>query len=178
MHRSADIAVGNIIDPQFYTQSYSLQPSTFTRQATLLQQIKMGVKGLKWYMRNHYLDVPGFVYQPVMGPLIIDGCGIMYDLYEACKLDWRIGGRYAIFKKKVTEFFRTLVDSGIRPVVVMDGLDLDAMKFKTLCQRKKDNIRIIRQGLVQWTDKIDTPVSPLFMIEVFLEAVREAGVTK
>ena len=98
----------------------------------------MGVKGLKTFMTTHYLDSldSDCYYEPLKGYLVIDGYGIMYDLYQKYKLDLRVGGRYPIFKQEVVKFLRSLVDSHLTPVVVVDGLELDDMKFATLCGRK------------------------------------------
>ena len=133
----------------------------------------MGIKGLQWFMRKHHID--RLEYQSVEGPLVIDGCGIMYDLYRECEIDWRLGGRYSIFEKKVIDFFESLANSKIIPVVVIDGLDLDGMKFDTLCERKRDSIRAINEGLISRSQDIKKLIAPPFMMEVFLEAVRVVG---
>ena len=129
----------------------------------------MGVKGLKAFMTTHYLD--SLEYQPLKGYLVIDGYGIMYDLYQKYKLDVRVGGRYPIFKQKVVGFFKSFVESGLTSVVVVDGLELDDTKFDTLCGRKLQRIKAVQEGL---KDE-GTLVTPIFLHAVFLEAVREAG---
>ena len=131
----------------------------------------MGIKGLQLFMTKHFLDK--LEYEPLTGPLVIDGCGIMYDLYLECVLDWRVGGRYAVFKKKVTEFFKTFVNSGVSPVVVTDGLDLDGMKFDTKCKRKRESIKAIKESIKARKRSISKLIGPHFLLEVFLEAVRE-----
>ena len=128
---------------------------------------QMGIKDMQWFMRKRYLKK--LDYEPLTGPLVIDGCGIMYNLYRECHIDWRVGGRYSIFKTKVAVFFKTLAVSCISPVVVIDGLG------NTLCKRKREAIKAIKGSIKARRRYIKKPVTPPFMQDVFLEALRETG---
>ena len=143
----------------------------------ILSAAEMGIRGLKTFMTQHYLD--SLKYQPLKGSLVIDGLGIMYELYSKY---WRISGRYHMFKKKVIEFSKSLVISGLSPVVIIDGLELDDMKFDTLCGRKLSTIKRVQtlseEDPYNPLDNLlgrHNVVSPILIHIVFSEAVREAG---
>ena len=133
----------------------------------------MGIRDLQTFMRLHYLA--SLNYEVLAGPVVIDGYGLMYELYGECNFDWRDGGRYPFYCDKVSRFLRRLVTAGITPIVVMDGLELDDMKFDTLFKRRQDSV--ITKEKIERSDTAKVRgfryPTPPFLLQVFLEAVRQ-----
>lgn len=103
---------------------------------------------------------------------MFDGCGFMFDLYGECGFDWRDGGRYPQYYDEVSEFFRDLIASGITPIIIIDGVQLDDTKFHTLLQRKQQSVTAITQAVMKGRM---ISFTPLFMLVVFIEAYRHVG---
>ena len=79
----------------------------------------------------------------VRGTLVVDGNCILHSLHT---MEWSNGGQYREFRNAVRRFYSKLLESGISPIVVFDGVD-EAHKWDTLVRRKRERVSTIRIGL-------------------------------
>ena len=80
----------------------------------------MGITKLREFIRNHQdqLCTPA---APIRGKLLVDGCGVIHELYSLYKVEWAFGGCYAEQLKATIHFYETLVRVGVEPIVIMEG---------------------------------------------------------
>ena len=79
----------------------------------------------------------------VRGALVVDGNCVLHELHNA---EWSNGGQYREFSNSVRRFYRRLLQSGITPIVVFDGVD-ESQKVDTLLKRKQDWVDIIHKRI-------------------------------
>ena len=101
----------------------------------------MGIRCLTKFVNQCF---KGWKTAPVNGKLIIDGYALFHSLFEefSTKQCEMYGGDYVSIRKEMSKFFRTLVEAGINPIVVLDGT-IDDDKVKTIndrAERKMENI--------------------------------------
>ena len=80
----------------------------------------MGITKLREFIRSHQdqLCTPA---APIRGKLLVDGCGVLHELYALYKVEWAFGGCYAEQLKATVHFYETLVRAGVEPIVIMEG---------------------------------------------------------
>ena len=80
----------------------------------------MGVYKLTKFVDNHFR---GWKKSPVKGKLIIDGHSLSYALLNsgAAQGERIYGGDYISFATQLNDFFETLLNAEINPLVVLDG---------------------------------------------------------
>ena len=79
----------------------------------------------------------------VRGALVVDGNCVLHELHNA---EWSNGGQYREFSNSVRRFYRRLLQSGITPIVVFDGV-VESQKVDTLLKRKQDWVDIIHKRI-------------------------------
>ena len=99
----------------------------------------MGIPRLTSFVDNAFT---GWQREEVAGNLIIDGYSMCYSLYS---FDWSHGGQYPEYRDKVTHFFISLSQSGITPIVVMDGIDYKEEKTATILRRRSEVVKTIHK---------------------------------
>ncbi|XP_039951795.1 protein asteroid [Bactrocera tryoni] len=132
----------------------------------------MGVRGLTGYIARHaeqYL----LPYELHDCNLVIDGdslsCNLFKDVSGNCSA---FGGDYDDFYRAVVEFFQVLAECNIEPYVLMDG-GYEYRKLHTVGKRLRGKIAIIKRINPCGSNTI----FPLLMKEVFVDAVRDCGVS-
>lgn len=86
----------------------------------------------------------------VRGTLVVDGNCILHSLHT---MEWSNGGQYREFRNAVRRFYSKLLESGISPIVVFDGVD-EAQKIDTLVRRKQEWVNTIHNRI---TDNSSRP---------------------
>ncbi|XP_011190457.1 protein asteroid [Zeugodacus cucurbitae] len=132
----------------------------------------MGVRGLTGYIARHaeqYL----LPYELHDCNLVIDGdslsCNLFRDVSGNCSA---FGGDYDDFYRAVVEFFQVLAECNIEPYVLMDG-GYEHRKLRTVGKRLRGKIAVIKRINPCGSNTI----FPLLMKEVFVDAVRDCGVS-
>ena len=144
----------------------------------------MGIRGLTSFVDKHY------VWQSVpissIERLVIDGNNLCYNLYYRNGLEWSLGGDYPGFFKIVKTFFEKLQGLHIGLYVILDGIDYKGEKTATVHQRKLQHYERIcknhcqaehKMGAANGRSASEDGVLPLLGRMVFIDALREAGVT-
>ena len=133
----------------------------------------MGITGLTTLIKKHYPPETWRTYTFRRGSrVILDGKNICYP--KKLRYNWVHGGQYGELRDYFNRFFDCLRENGIKPIVVIDGVDYTGKKSKTKLSRQKKRILNIRNGLLE--NKQSDGVRPLFLIIVFCEIVKENGV--
>lgn len=132
----------------------------------------MGVRGLTGYIARHaeqYL----LPYELHDCNLVIDGdslsCNLFRDVSGNCSA---FGGDYDDFYRAVVEFFQVLAECNIEPYVLMDG-GYEYRKLRTVGKRLRGKIAVIKRINPCGSNTI----FPLLIKEVFIDAVRDCGVS-
>ena len=106
----------------------------------------MGIHYLTNFVDNHF---KGWKRNLVKGKLIIDGHSLSYALFEEYMAQRAsqprsdmYGGDYVSIARHVDNFFNTLLESGISPLVVVDGINPDD-KADTIAERKKAKLKAV-----------------------------------
>ena len=127
----------------------------------------MGIPGLTSFVDKTFI---GWKLLKIEGVLVVDGSSLCHRLYES---DWAHGGQYGEYRTAVREFFRAVLDSGIRPVVVFDGIDVAGAKMPVMLKRRKEWIEHIHSRLSSKPVEATGRILPLFAIEVLQQTVLE-----
>ncbi|XP_063698994.1 protein asteroid [Culicoides brevitarsis] len=129
----------------------------------------MGVRGLTTYIAKNaeqYL-VPFELHDC---NLVIDGDNLASQLFNKTH-NSAFGGNYDEYYKAVLHFFALLRSCNVTPFVLMDG-GYEERKMRTIKARLQTRITSVKYAL----PLSSKPVIPLFMREVFLDAVRMSKV--
>ena len=94
----------------------------------------MGIPGLTSFVEKNFKH---WHTTEVKGKLVVDGSSLLFILYN---LDWSHGGQYAEFRSNIQSFFQALRMSGISPIVVMDGVDVEGRKRPEVVRRRKERV--------------------------------------
>ena len=115
----------------------------------------MGIHYLTTFVNKHFKD---WKISPVKGKLIVDGHSLSYALLEYCSNGPRneiYGGDYVSIARQMDIFFNTLLEAGVNPLVVLDGINPDE-KAGTIKRRRmrklKTVIRLVNDGPVSIDD--------------------------
>ena len=142
----------------------------------------MGIRGLTSFIDKHYVwhSVPISSIER----LVIDGNNLCYNLYRRNGLEWSLGGDYPGLFEIVKTFFKKLQGLHIGLYVILDGIDYKGEKTATVRQRKLQSYERIRKnqtehkmGAANGRSASEDGVLPLLGRMVFIDALREAGVT-
>lgn len=129
----------------------------------------MGVRGLTTYIAKNaeqYL-VPFELHDC---NLVIDGDNLASQLFNKTHNSC-FGGNYDEYYKAVLHFFTLLRSCNVTPFVLMDG-GYEERKMRTIKARLQSRITSVKYALPMSSK----PVIPLFMREVFLDAVKMSKV--
>ena len=132
----------------------------------------MGVRGLKSFVKKFFKK---WECREVRGKLVVDGSNLCHELY---RVNWTHGGQYSEYRLQIREYFHTLHQGEIYPIVVFDGIDYKQEKTEETFRRRSDRIREIDSGLTSTCEPKDERISilPVFAIEVFQQTLRELEV--
>ena len=97
----------------------------------------MGVRGFMKVINDNKEAV--CTERQIKGELIIDGYALHHELYNIHNLDWANEGHYASQCQVTLDYFHFLKNSGIKPLVIVDGGGGDTELFTEVLEcRKKD----------------------------------------
>ena len=132
----------------------------------------MGVRGLKSFVKKFFKK---WECREVRGELVVDGSNLCHELY---RVNWTHGGQYSEYRLQIREYFHTLQQADIYPIVVFDGIDYKQEKTEETFRRRSDRIREIDSGLTSTCEPKDERISilPVFAIEVFKQTLHELEV--
>lgn len=135
--------------------------------------LAMGIPRLTSFVDNTFT---GWQREEITGNLVIDGYSLIYSLYS---FDWSHGGQFPEYHSKVAHFFMSLGQSGITPLVVMDGIDYREEKTSTTIKRRNDAIKTIHKHTANTQKRnieaVDDILPPL-AVTVFLMVMTELRV--
>jgi len=99
----------------------------------------MGIPRFTSFVDNNFT---GWLKEEIKGNLVIDGYSLCYHLYS---YDWSHGGQYSEYRNNVMHCFISMGQSGITPIVVMDGVDFKEEKVETVTKRRNNAIKTIHK---------------------------------
>ena len=103
----------------------------------------MGIHYLTAFVDKHF---KGWKRTLVKGKLIIDGHSLSYALFEeysdGVQNDEIYGGDYVSIARQIDNFFSSLLEAGINPLVVIDGINPDD-KADTIAERNKVKLKTV-----------------------------------
>ena len=129
----------------------------------------MGIKGLMKLINENRRDVctePRYI----RGELVVDGYGVLHELYEKYELDWANGGCYAHQHRVTIDYFQALVNGGIKPIVVLDGGGCAVQHEDTVYRRQKSITDTPSQIKDLGSSKHTLPIMAR---EIFLDSLKE-----
>lgn len=88
----------------------------------------MGIPGLKSYINEFFT---GWQQKKLRGHLVVDGNNVRHYL----EFEWSHGGQFNEFYEATVRFYQLLLDCGIIPIVVLDGIDHSGEKWDTIVSR-------------------------------------------
>ena len=141
---------------------------------SLVSLMKMGIKGLLQLI-NENKDSVCTKAVSLKGKLIIDGNGVLHELYESNHLEWSSGGCYADQHKLTVDFFTALTSSGVQPVVIMGGVSKTYLDHTIF--RRNQSIQDMPEQLEKCHLDMDHPKFmphhlPLLAREVFATSLK------
>ncbi|XP_019852354.1 PREDICTED: protein asteroid homolog 1-like [Amphimedon queenslandica] len=122
----------------------------------------MGVRGLTTYMNRFYSKKWKTI--EVRGRLIIDAMSICFVIHENNHIDWLHGGQYWELRQSYKRFITSLLESGIEPIVIFDGIDYTKKKSGVMMRRKKSAREAISNSLLV-SDVAKVSPSPSQVVE-------------
>ncbi len=133
----------------------------------------MGLKGLLKLINDNRDKVCSEV-KPVRGKLLVDGYGVLHELYDSQNLEWANGGCYAQQHKATTDFFNFLIRSGVEPIVILDGGGTKASIDDTVHRRNR-NISKLTESLKKYQEGRETTEHhfPLLSRHVYIRSLKE-----
>ena len=136
----------------------------------------MGVRGLKTFVNKFFKK---WERREVRGKLVVDGSSLCHNLY---RVDWIHGGQYLEYRLGILQYFHTLQQADISPIVVFDGIDYKQEKTEETFRRRSERIREIDSVLTAGTtckpaaEAVKLSILPVLAIEVFQQTLRELGI--
>ena len=133
----------------------------------------MGIRGLTSFIDKNF---HGWRKEQVKGKLVVDGYSLCHRLYV---FEWGRGGQYPQYRTGVLEFFNSMLQCGIEPLVVFDGIDYKQEKVSTTLRRRQEWVKYIHS---QTASVKTTPpevygnILPVLAVEVFQLALFELKV--
>ena len=104
----------------------------------------MGISNLTKFVNRYFTC---WKKSPVKGKLVVDGHALSYSLFEEFVISTgpqteMYGGDYVSIARQIDEFFHKLLEAGINPLVVLDGINPDE-KTDTIAQRKTEKLETV-----------------------------------
>ena len=118
----------------------------------------MGIRGLTTYMNWSYWRQWRSI--EVRGRLILDAMSICFVIHENNRIDWLHGGQYWELRQSYKRFITRLLESGIEPIVIFDGIDY-AKKKTVLAERWESSRQAISDSLLHKDCSYNSPVPGL-----------------
>lgn len=112
----------------------------------------------------------------IRGDVIVDGYGLLHDLYVENNLDWANGGCYAEQHRVTLDYFEALVKGGVKPIVVVDGGGCEKQHKDTVYRRQGDISKIPDQLAEQHNDVQTSHLLPVMAREIFVASLREKSI--
>ena len=102
----------------------------------------MGIPGLTTYVYSKFLDKKKRI--ALQGsPIVVDGNGLLYYLYEKSNFKWQYGGQFAAFTRTAKAFLNALLIHQVQPIhLVFDGIN-PSSKQETLKKNRKRKLTYI-----------------------------------
>lgn len=110
------------------------------------------------------------------GELIVDGYGVLHELYEKYKLDWANGGCYAEQHRVTKEYFGALVKAGVKPIVVVDGGGCATHHDDTVHRRQQEIQKIPECIRDRHNGTSFRHTLPIVAREIFVYSLKEANI--
>ena len=133
----------------------------------------MGIHYLTAFVNKHFKD---WKISPVKGKLIVDGHSLSYALLEYCSNGPQTeiyGGDYVSIARQMDIFFNTLLEAGVNPLVVLDGINPDE-KAGTIKRRRmrklKTVIRLVDDVKKQPTER--DHARPYLFLNAMIDSVK------
>ena len=101
----------------------------------------MGVKKLTTFVESDF--VRWRYGKEVHGKLVVDGNSLVHSLHTR---EWSNGGQYREYRSAVRQFYLKLLNSGITPIVIFDGVN-DERKTDVVMKRRQDWVNIIHKRI-------------------------------
>ena len=116
----------------------------------------MGIRGLTTYMNWSYRRQ--WRTLEVRGRLILDAMSICFVIHENNRIDWLHGGQYWELRQSYKRFITSLLESGVEPIVIFDGIDYTGKKSETgvLARRWESTRQAISDSLLD-KDRSNSP---------------------
>lgn len=99
----------------------------------------MGIPRFTSFVDNNFT---GWLREEIKGKLVIDGFSLCYHLYS---YDWSHGGQYSEYRDNVAHCFISMTQSGISPIVVLDGVDYKEEKVETIMKRRNNAVKTVHK---------------------------------
>ena len=109
------------------------------------------------------------------GPLVFDGHSVCHALYEQEHISWSHGGQYGEFRVAILFFVDRLLNNGIFPIFVFDGIDYKQQKVETTLKHRNESVRSIRD-ILMGTKKFDRRHLPQLGAFVFRDTLEERNI--
>lgn len=135
----------------------------------------MGIKGLWKLISENEKDICTEI-RHIRGELIVDGYGVLHELYVKHNLDWANGGRYSQQQRVTVEYFEAMITAGVKPIVVVDGGGCMKQHEDTVHRRNKDIVQIPDQLHKQHDKTQASHLLPILAREIFVSSLREKGI--
>ena len=101
----------------------------------------MGVKKLTTFVDSDF--VRWRCGEEVHGKLVVDGNSLVHSLHT---MEWSNGGQYREYRSTVRQFYLKLLNSGITPIVIFDGVN-DEQKTDVVMKRRQDWVNFIHKQI-------------------------------
>ena len=154
---------------------YKTAAIPFSNSKSLVSLMKMGIKGLLELI-NENKDSVCTKAVSLKGKLIIDGNGVLHQLYVTHELEWTSGGCYDDQHKVIVDFFTALTSSGVQPVVIM-GEGVSETNLVHTVNRRNQSIQDMPEELKMCHLDVNHPKFiphhlPLLAREVFATSLK------
>jgi hypothetical protein len=159
----------------FFIHDHAAHAHSKVRRIKEEGRCRMGIKGLMKLI-NENVESICTAPQSMRGELIIDGYGILHELYEKYKLDWANGGCYGEQHRATLEYFECMANAGVKPIVIVDGGG-SAMQHADTVHRRQKDIRKTTENIKQHHQGAAAPHTlPIMAREIFVSSLREKNV--
>ena len=99
----------------------------------------MGIPRLTSFVNNNFT---GWQREEIKGKLVVDGFSLCFNLYA---FDWSHGGQYHQYRDGIIHYFISMTQSGITPLVVLDGVDFKEQKMDTIMKRRNSAVKTVHR---------------------------------
>jgi len=134
----------------------------------------MGIRGLSSYFDNREAFFQTVSLEKT--DIIIDGNNLRYALYNQCPgTNHAFGGDYDKYYRYVRDYFQTMLNCSISPMVVFDGgYDVSEIKMRTVKLRARDQIRNCLYSYPTNQQKVQ--VYPLLGKQIFFDVLTDLNI--